>query len=133
MYFRSSLKTSVFLLIAAFAVGCERKKEDIQDPMLVKLCTAATRAEVCFADPGPGYDAQEYIDHCVEVRQPEAEEISEECGSLHWGLMECLDGRDCDSELSEWFFNRLSDGEYVCNAETTAFRKACPGVWFAPE
>lgn len=110
--------------------GCDKRERNQE---FVMLCTAACRAEICFADISEDFPVQACIDNCVENRQPEAETVSEACGAMNTQLMQCLVGRDCQDELVDWYDNRKMDGEYVCNAETAAFRDACPGVWFAPE
>lgn len=121
------------LIAAVFEQGCDKKNDKVKDPELVALCEAAVDAEICFGEVPEGYDIQGKVDYCVDTRQPAAEAKSDECGKAHRDLMACLEDKDCHDELLPWFDNRLGDGEYACNEETAAFRKTCPGLWFAPK
>jgi len=118
--------------------GCdaleEKKIQQQQQQQLEVLCTAGCRAELCFADLPEDFPVVECITTCRDVRQPEAESISTECGEAHKVLLSCLGDRDCHEELLPWWEQReTAEDDIVCSSETVMFRQLCPGIWFAPE
>lgn len=126
--------SAVTLIAACLHFGCgDEGKEDDQDTERVALCEAGVRAETCFGDPPPDFDFEGAADYCVDTRFPAAEAFGAGCEEALAELLGCLEGKECQVALPEWFEYRSVDGNYACSAETASFRGACPGLWFAPE